>query len=66
VELTTDQKGSIAEAAIVLEAAKLGIAVFRPDEGRPAAPVLHRGGNRRGRRVLPAARPLLLHPGIPR
>ena len=30
MELTTDQKGSIAEAAIVLEAAKLGIAVFRP------------------------------------
>ena len=28
--LTTDQKGNIAEAAIVLEAIKLGIDVYRP------------------------------------
>lgn len=28
--LTTDQKGAIAEAAIVLEAIKLGIGVFKP------------------------------------
>jgi hypothetical protein len=30
VELTTDQKGSIAEAAIVFEAAKLGVGIFKP------------------------------------
>jgi PD-(D/E)XK endonuclease len=30
VELSTDQKGAIAEAAIVLAAARMGIAVYRP------------------------------------
>ena len=29
-ELTTDQKGAIAETAIVHEAVKLGIEVYRP------------------------------------
>jgi hypothetical protein len=28
--MTTDQKGAIAEAAIALEAMRLGIGVFRP------------------------------------
>jgi hypothetical protein len=28
--LTTDQKGNIAEAAVILEATKLGIDVYRP------------------------------------
>src|SRR5512133_3411880 len=40
-EMTTDQKGAIAEAAIAFEAAKLGLNVYRPmSDGGRCDPIL--------------------------